>query len=72
MLTKDIFTQKVAEKVKKTREESGLSQEELAHQAGIYRTYIGHIENGRYSPSAYILYKIAKTLKVKVDVLMPL
>jgi putative transcriptional regulator len=72
MLTKDIFTQKVAEKVKKTREENGLSQEELAHQAGIYRTYIGHIENGRYSPSAYILYKIAKTLKVKVDELLPL
>ncbi len=72
MLTKDVFTQKVAEKVKKAREEAGLSQEELAHQAGIYRTYIGHIENGRYSPSSYILYKIAKTLKVKVDALLPL
>lgn len=72
MLTKDVFTQKVAEKVKKAREEVGLSQEELAHQAGIYRTYIGHIENGRYSPSSYILYKIAKTLKVKVDALLPL
>lgn len=72
MLTKDVFTQKVAEKVKKEREEAGLSQEELAHQAGIYRTYIGHIENGRYSPSSYILYKIAKTLKVKVDALLPL
>lgn len=72
MLNKDIFTKKIAEKVKKAREDAGLSQEELAHQSKIYRTYIGHIENGRYSPSAYILYKIAKTLKVKVDTLLPL
>lgn len=71
MLTKDVFTQKIAEKVKKAREEAGLSQEELAHQAGIYRTYIGHIENGRYSPSAYILYKIAKVLNIKAVDLFP-
>jgi DNA-binding XRE family transcriptional regulator len=71
MLSKDVFTQKVAEKVKRTREEAGVSQEELAHQAGIYRTYIGHIENGRYSPSAYIIYKIAKVLKVNPEALLP-
>jgi len=72
MLTKDVFTQKIAKKVKKAREEAGLSQEELAHQAGIYRTYIGHIENGRYSPSAYIIYKIAKVLKVNLNDLLPM
>lgn len=71
MLTKDVFTQKIAQKVKKAREEAGLSQEELAHQAGIYRTYIGHIENGRYSPSAYILYKISKILKIDFKTLFP-
>jgi DNA-binding XRE family transcriptional regulator len=72
MLTKEIFTQKIAQKVKNAREEAGLSQEELAHQAGIYRTYIGHIENGRYSPSAYIIYKIAKVLKVNLNDLLPM
>lgn len=64
MLTKDAFTKKLAAHLKKVREDKGVSQEELAHLAGLYRTYIGHIENGRYSPSAYVLYKIAKALKV--------
>ena len=44
-----------------------MSQEDLAHKAGLYRTYVGHLENARYSPSAYVLYKIGKVLKVKVS-----
>ena len=71
MLTKDIFTQKIAEKIRTAREESGISQEELAHQAKIYRTYIGHLENGKYSPSAFMIYKIAKVLKIKPSELFP-
>lgn len=64
MLSKKEFTVEVGKRIKKFREEKGLSQEELAYGAGLYRTYIGHLENARYSPSAYILYKISKVLKV--------
>lgn len=71
VLTKDIFTNKLAEKIKKAREEAGMSQEELAHQAGLYRTYIGHLENAKYSPTAYVIYKISKVLKIKADDLLP-
>lgn len=71
MLTKDAFTQKVAERIRQAREESGMSQEELAHDAKIYRTYIGHLENGKYSPSAFMIYKIAKVLKIKPNELLP-
>lgn len=70
MLSKDAFTKKVAARIKKVREEKGVSQEELAHEAKLYRTYVGHLENGRYSPSAYVLYKIAKALKVKMESLL--
>ena len=48
-----------------------MGQEALAHEAGLYRTYVGHIETGKYSPSAYIVYKIAKALKVNVSELYP-
>ncbi|PIS14855.1 XRE family transcriptional regulator [Candidatus Shapirobacteria bacterium CG09_land_8_20_14_0_10_39_12] len=65
MISKDAFTKKVGENIKRLREERGLSQEELAHQAGLYRTYIGHLENARYSASAYVLYKLACVLKIK-------
>jgi transcriptional regulator with XRE-family HTH domain len=67
MLSKNAFSKKVGENIKRLREERGLSQEELAHQTGLYRTYIGHLENARYSPSAYILYKIAEILRVNVS-----
>jgi ribosome-binding protein aMBF1 (putative translation factor) len=69
-LSKDVFTKKVAERVKKAREKKGMSQEELAHEANLYRTYIHHVEAGRYSPSAYVLYKIAKALGINASELL--
>jgi transcriptional regulator with XRE-family HTH domain len=32
------------------REASGLSQEDLAHLAGVHRTFVGLVENGRRHP----------------------
>lgn len=66
MLSKDEFTAEVGKRIKKWREKRGLSQEELADRAELYRTYVGHLENARYSPSAYVLYRIAKALKIEV------
>ena len=71
MLTKDQFTKAVAVKVKTARKQANLNQEELAYRAHLYRTYIGHIENGAYSPSFYVIYKIAKALKIPADKLLP-
>ena len=71
VLLKDAFTKKLAERIKTAREESGMSQEELSHQAGLYRTYVGHLENAKYTPTAYVLYKISKALKIKADSLLP-
>ncbi len=70
MLSKDEFTQRLANKIKETRESKKISQEELADKAGLYRTYIGHLENARYSPSAFVLYKISEALRVKLSELI--
>lgn len=64
MLSKNEFTTKLGKRIKGLRETKGINQEELAERAELYRTYVGHIENGRYSPSAYVIYKIAKSLGV--------
>ena len=48
-----------------------ITQEKLAEFIGVSRTHMGHIEQGRKSPSLELLEKIAKILKVKVSELIP-
>ena len=51
-------------KVKALRLNKNISQEKLAFQIGVDRTYIGAIENGIKSPSLYCLYLLANALDV--------
>ena len=53
-----------ANKVKKYREEEGISQEKLAELANLHRTYIGSIERAEKIPSLITIVKIARALKV--------
>jgi transcriptional regulator with XRE-family HTH domain len=54
-----------AENLRRLRAEKGISQEELAHRAGIDRTYISYIENQRYAASIDVLDQLAKGLGVQ-------
>ncbi len=71
MNDKQKVSETVGNEIRKAREKVGISQEELSSRAGFYRTYAGHVEVGRYTPSIYTLYKIAKALKIKVSSLIP-
>lgn len=44
------------------REELGLSQEEVALQAGVEASWISHIESGRQNPSVGTMDRIARAL----------
>jgi transcriptional regulator with XRE-family HTH domain len=55
--------------VRKHRLLLGISQERLAHLAGLDRTYIGGIERGERNPSLRNISKIAKALDVEMGVL---
>ena len=57
-------------KIKKMRREIGITQEELAHEAGIERSYMGYIERGEKNPSLEKLHSIAKALKVSISQLV--
>ncbi|MDP3174802.1 MAG: helix-turn-helix transcriptional regulator [Phenylobacterium sp.] len=48
--------------VKLARQEKGWSQEELAHQAELHRTYISGVERGVRNPTVTVLEKIAIAL----------
>ena len=52
----------VAANVRRLRLERGLTQEQLAHDAGIDLTDLGGIERGRRNPSVDVLGRVAKAL----------
>ncbi|WP_374379514.1 helix-turn-helix domain-containing protein [Dongia sp.] len=56
--------------MRKHREERGWSQEELAFECGLHRTYISGVERGVRNPTVIVLQKIAKALKVPAAALL--
>lgn len=52
------------------RGERGLSQEELAFECGLHRTYVSGVERGVRNPTVVVLEKIAKALKVAASRLL--
>lgn len=52
----------LAENVKHYRKEEGLSQEDLAFETGLHRTYISSIERGKRNVSIENVAKIADAL----------
>jgi transcriptional regulator with XRE-family HTH domain len=57
---------KVGQKIAFLRKQAGLSQECLALEVGINRTYVGMIEQGKKRASLEILQAIAQTLGTKL------
>jgi len=59
------------EKIRKVRREKDISQEKLAYEAGIERSYMGAIERGERNPTLLKVYRIVTTLKVNSSDLLP-
>jgi transcriptional regulator with XRE-family HTH domain len=53
------------EALKRLREKRGMTQEALAHEAGITSSYAGQVERGQRVPSLTIVLKIARALGVR-------
>lgn len=60
----------LAKNVRLIRNRLGLSQEQLANESGLHRTYIGSIERGERNVSVDNIEKIARALNVKATVLL--
>jgi transcriptional regulator with XRE-family HTH domain len=54
-----------ARNLRKFRHERGLSQEALAHEAGVDRTYISALERGVYSATITMVEKLASVLEIE-------
>lgn len=62
----EIILDRIARNIARLRREQGKSQEVLAYEADIDRTYIGYIENRKHNVSLGILCAIANALNVPV------
>lgn len=71
--TKKITKQdyRLGRKIHKTRQQKGITQEQLAGQIGVSTTWIGYIETGYRIPNLKMIYKIARALGVKVKDIFP-
>lgn len=66
----DALQQSLAEQIRALRLEAGMSQEELAFNAEVDRTYVSQLERGIANPSLLILSRIAEALGANLIVQM--
>jgi transcriptional regulator with XRE-family HTH domain len=52
------------EELRRVRHRAGLTQQELAFQAGLHYTYISHLENDKYSPTLDVFFRLCDALSV--------
>jgi len=62
--------ERLGKMIQKARKQVGYTQEKLADSIRISRTHMGHIEQGRKSPSLEVLEKISRALKVSLSDLL--
>jgi transcriptional regulator with XRE-family HTH domain len=62
----------VGRNVKQHRETKGLSQEQLAFEADLHRTYISGVERGVRNPTVLIVAKLANALGIEPSKLLEL
>lgn len=54
-----------ASNLRRLRAAKGLSQDDLAYEAGISRSYLSQLEKGAFYASLKIVGRVAKTLQVE-------
>lgn len=64
--------QSIADRVRQLRISKGWSQEELAAQCGLHRTYVGAVERAERNITVGTLYKLAGALDCNVTDLLSL
>ena len=54
-------------RIEEIRKERGIRQDEFAVLMGVSRQTISSLETGRYNPSIYLAYKIAKYFGMSIE-----
>ena len=67
----DDLYKKFGKRLREVRNKKGVSQEALAHLAGLHRTYVSSVERGERNITILNIYRLAKALQVKPAELLP-
>ena len=54
-------------RIEQIRKEKGIKQDEFAKIMGVSRQTISSLETGRYNPSIFLAYKIAKYFDMTIE-----
>ena len=54
-------------RIEVNRKQKGIRQDEFAKLMGVSRQTISSLENGKYNPSIYLAYKIAKFFGLTIE-----
>lgn len=54
-------------RIEEIRKERGIRQDEFAKLMGVSRQTISSLETGRYNPSIFLAYKIAKYFDMTIE-----
>ena len=65
----DPYLDILGKRIRARRSELGLSQEGLAHEAGLDRSYVGRIERGEHNLTFVALVRLCRAMKCDVAAL---
>lgn len=60
----------IGERIRHRRTELGLTQDDLSQKAGISKSFLSDVENGKRSIGAETLYDLGRAMAVSLDYLM--
>ena len=70
MNDEEIILKNIGRIICKRRKELNMTQDDLAFDAGLDRTYIGYIENGKQNITISVLCRISNVLKLNIKDLL--
>lgn len=70
MATDGELLREFGDRLRQARRAAGLSQEALAHQSGLHRTYVSSVERGERNIALLNICKLATVLDVDAAVLV--
>ncbi|WP_419181682.1 helix-turn-helix domain-containing protein [Novosphingobium mangrovi (ex Huang et al. 2023)] len=65
----DPYLDILGQRIRARRRDLGMSQEGLAHEAGLDRSYVGRIERGEHNLTLSALIKLCRAMKCDVAAL---